>query len=179
MGAGAPPALVDVNQRQGLVMARIDPQQALMPTVLDRLIDHESGGTAWKRGYSVAQMVDAVQRDLEDLLNTRQSYADLPEAFNELRGSIMGYGLPDLTSLNAFTQQQREDIGRVLEASIARFEPRLKDVRASLLSPSDEKERTLKFRIEARLCLDPAPEVVFDTVLEMYTGRYSVSQVES
>ena len=156
-------------------MARIDPQQALMPTVLDRLIDHDSAGTAWKRGYSVEQMVDAVQRDLEDLLNTRQSYTDLPEAFNDLRGSIIGYGLPDLTSLNAFTQQQRED----LEASIARFEPRLKDVRASLLSPSDVKERTLKFRIEARLCLDPAPEVVFDTVLEMYTGRYSVSQVES
>ena len=35
-------------------------------------------------------------------------------------------------------------------------------------------ERRVRFRIDARLCVDPAPEVAFDTVLELMTGHYSV-----
>ena len=87
-------------------MSRVDPNQALMPTVLDRLIDPDSGGTAWRRGYGVEQMVQVVQRDLEDLLNTRQSCADLPEAFQEVASSIIAFGLPDLTSINAITPNE-------------------------------------------------------------------------
>jgi type VI secretion system protein ImpF len=160
-------------------MARVDPNQALMPTILDRLIDPDSGGTAWRRGYGVAQMAEVVQRDLEDLLNTRQSNPDLPEAYTEIQKSVLSYGLPDLISLDAVTPAQREEIGRVLEAIVARFEPRLKDIRATLINASDGQERTVKFRIEARLCLDPAPDVAFDTVLELATGHYSVQPSSS
>jgi type VI secretion system protein ImpF len=155
-------------------MARIDSQQGLMPSLLDRLIDPDSGGTAWRRGYGVEQMVEAVQRDLEDLLNTRQSHMGISPEFSEVNHSILAYGLPDLTSLNAVTSQQRDEIGRVLEASIAYFEPRLRDIRATMVDAGDGKERTVRFRIEARLCLDPAPEVAFDTILELTTGHYSV-----
>jgi hypothetical protein len=35
-------------------------------------------------------MVDVVRRDLEDLLNTRQSHQALPEAFVETHRSILG-----------------------------------------------------------------------------------------
>jgi type VI secretion system protein ImpF len=145
-----------------------------MPSVLDRLIDPEAGGTAWRRGYGPEQMADAVQRDLEDLLNTRQSHGGLPAEFEEVASSIVAYGLPDLTSLRAETPEQRAAIGRELEAVIARFEPRLRDVRAALLDPGDNKERTVRFRVEARLCVEPAPEVAFDTVLELSTGRYHI-----
>jgi type VI secretion system protein ImpF len=156
-------------------MSRVDPQQGLMPSILDRLSDADAGGTAWRRGYGVEQMVEAVQRDLEDLLNTRQSHAGLPEGYAEVERSVFGYGLPDLASLNAITPDQRREIGRVLEAVIARFEPRLRDPRATLLEPEGSKvERTVSFRIEARLCVDPAPEVAFDTVLELTTGHYSI-----
>lgn len=155
-------------------MARVDPNQALMPTILDRLIDPDSGGTAWRRGYGVEQMVAVVQRDLEDLLNTRQSHAGLSEEYTEVHRSIVGYGLPDLISLDAVTPSQREEIGHNLEAIVAQFEPRLKDVRATIVEGGDGKERTVKFRIAARLCLDPAPEVAFDTVLELATGHYTV-----
>ena len=155
-------------------MSRIDPQQALMPSILDRLIDPDAGGTAWRHGYGIEQMAAAVQRDLEDLLNTRQAHAGLPEAYAELQKSIYAYGLPDLTSLNAVTPQQREEIGRLLEKVVSYFEPRLKDVRAGMLDPGDEKQRTVRFRVEARLCVDPAPEVAFDTILELTTGHYSV-----
>jgi type VI secretion system protein ImpF len=155
-------------------MPRPDPNEGLMPSVLDRLIDPDSTGTVWRRGYGIEQMFAVVQRDLEDLLNTRSSTSDLPDAFVELHNSIFGYGLPDLVSLEAITPQQREDIGRVLEARIARFEPRLKDVHARMITPADSKERTVRFHVEARLCLEPAPEVAFDTILELATGHYAV-----
>ncbi|HTU22164.1 MAG TPA: type VI secretion system baseplate subunit TssE [Gemmataceae bacterium] len=157
-------------------MASINPQQGLMPSLLDRLIDPEAGGTAWRHGYSVEQMVEAVHRDLEDLLNTRLVNIDIPEDCPETRRSLAGYGLPDLASLQAFTPEQRAEIGRILEATIARFEPRLRDVRATLVNPGETKERTIRFRIDARLCVEPAPEVAFDTILELSTGHSTIER---
>jgi type VI secretion system protein ImpF len=155
-------------------MSRINPQQGLMPSLLDRLIDPEAGGTAWRHGYSVEQMVEAVHRDLEDLLNTRLMNIDIPEDCPETRRSLVGYGLPDLASLQAFSPQQRAEIGRILEATIAHFEPRLRDVRATLLNPTETKDRTVKFRIDARLAVEPAPDVAFNTILELSTGHSTI-----
>jgi type VI secretion system protein ImpF len=155
-------------------MPPIDPQQALLPSVLDRLIDPDSAGTAARRGYGVNQMSEAVRRDLTDLLNTRQSHQGVSPEYEELLRSIFGFGLPDLTSLNAVTPKEREAIGHIIEAVITRFEPRLKDVRATVLDSGDGPDRTIRFRIDARLCLDPAPAVAFDTILELATGHYDV-----
>lgn len=165
-------------------MARGDEQQALMPSLIDRLIDPNSGGTTANPGYSLEQMFVAVQRDLEDLLNTRKS-VDRDMATGvlarcpELATSIFGFGLPDLVSLNTLTPDQREEVGRVLERAVNLYEPRLRDVHARLISTNEPLERSLKFHIEGRLCLDPAPEVAFDTVLELTTGRYSVKAGQS
>ena len=156
-------------------MSRLDSLKGFQPSILDRLIDPDSGGTAARRGYSLEQVRDAIQRDLEELLNTRQSNLGLPEAFSETHRSIVAYGLPDLTSMSALTSQQREEIGRLIEGVLIRFEPRLRDVRAVLLDATDNKDRTVRFRVEARLSMEPAPEVAFDTILELNTGRYSIS----
>ena len=155
-------------------MSRIDPQQGLMPSLLDRLIDQDSAGTSWRRGYGIEQMVDAVRRDLEELLNTRQSHMGLSPEYVELNNSIIAYGLPDLTSLNAITARDREEIGRKIEAIVSRFEPRLRDVKESLLN-TDSKDRSVRFRVDARLCVEPAPEVAFDTVLQISTGQYTIT----
>jgi type VI secretion system protein ImpF len=155
-------------------MSRINPNQGLMPSLVDRLIDPSSGGTAWRRGYGVEQMMEAVRRDLEELLNTRQSTAGLSPDFPEVHNSIIAFGLPDLTTLNAYTDEQRAEVGRLIEAAINRFEPRLRNVQATMIESTDGKERRIKFRIDAKLCVDPAPEVAFDTVLELMTGQYSV-----
>jgi type VI secretion system protein ImpF len=157
-------------------MSRIGSQQGLTPSLLDRLIDPDSGGTARRPGYSVEQMIDAVHRDLEDLLNTRLTNIDIPEDCPQTRRSLVAYGLPDLASLQAFTPQQRAEIGRILEATIAHFEPRLRDVRATLVNPGDAKQRTIKFRIDARLSVEPAPDVAFDTILELSTGHSTIER---
>src|SRR5207302_10361531 len=93
-----------------IAMSRTQAQQGLMPSIIDRLIDPESGGTAWRRGYGVEQMMGAVRRDLEDLLNTRQTSKGISDQFVETRRSIIGYGLPDRLSLDATHPRQREDI---------------------------------------------------------------------
>jgi type VI secretion system protein ImpF len=159
-------------------MASHDHSEGLMPSLLDRLIDPEAAGTAQRPGYRVEQMIDAVHRDLEDLLNTRLTNIDIPEDCPETRRSLVAYGLPDLASLQAFSPEQRAEIGRVLEAIIARFEPRLKEVRATLLNPGETKERKIKFRIDARLSVEPAPEVAFDTILELSTGHSTIQRRE-
>src|SRR5262249_14776074 len=135
-----------------LPMSRVDPQQGLMPSLLDRLIDPGSGGTAWRRGYGVEQMIDAVRRDLEDLLHTRPTTPGRPGGFGEVENSVIGYGLPDLTTLDAYTHEQRAAIGRLIEAAIERYEPRLRGVQATMLDPGDGAERRVRFRIDARLC---------------------------
>jgi len=150
-----------------------------MPSVLDRLTDPGSGGTSARRGYSIDQMFEAVQGDLEELFNTRQSSPQLPQAFSELEQSLLTYGLPDFTSLNAVTPQQCQDLARLIETAIARFEPRLRDIRATMVESGDNAERRVTYRVQARLCVDPAPDVPFDTILDLTTGRYSVKPSET
>ena len=160
-------------------MARSDAQPGLTPSLLDRFIDPAFQYEAPLRGFTVTEMADVVRRDLEDLLNTRQSNQAVPPEYEAVQQSIIAYGMPDLTSLNALTTQQREDIGRVLEQIVERFEPRLRDVRATLLGGADAKLPSLRFRLDARLSVDPAPEVAFETVLELASGLSAVRRAES
>jgi type VI secretion system protein ImpF len=150
-----------------------------MPSLLDRLLDPEAMGTAARPGYTVQEMFAAVRTDLEDLLNTRLTVTDLPPEFVQTHDSVLCYGLPDLVSLEAITPQQRSDIGRVIEAIVQRYEPRLRHVRATLVGGTDLKERSVRFHIDARLNLDPAPEVAFETILELTTGHATVRPTES
>ncbi len=156
-------------------MADADPYESLMPSFLDRLTNPDSGGTRSRPGYPLERMVESVQRDLEDLLNTRQTLGPVPARYQDLEGSLLRYGLPDLADLPADTPQDREDIRLLLQDVVGRFEGRLSDVRVVFLEDGKEDtNRSLKFRIEAHLRLDPAPPVAFETVLELATGRARV-----
>ena len=142
-------------------MARVDPTQKLVPSILDRLIDPETGMGA-QPGYTLHDMMESVRGDLEDLLNTKQSLGPIAKNRERVRNSILGYGLPEITSMPAITPQQRQDIARIVEATVIRNEPRLRNVRVTLLNPEGEKMPSLRFRIDARLLIEPAPEVAFD-----------------
>ena len=82
-------------------MARSDAQPGLTPSLLDRFIDPAFQNEAPVRAFSVMEMADVVRRDLEDLLNTRRTPIEGCEDDELLRTSILNYGLPDLTSMNA------------------------------------------------------------------------------
>ena len=157
-------------------MAGIDATQGLMPTILDRLVDPNSGGTEARRGYGLQQMLEVIRRDLEDLLNTRQSASDLPAELTHVHKSIAMYGLPDLTSFTIVTTQQRDDMATRLEAIVAHHEPRLRDIRVVISNIEESNRPSVRCRIEGRLALDPAPEVSFDTIMEPFTGQHKVRQ---
>jgi type VI secretion system protein ImpF len=151
------------------------PKRGLLPSIIDRLTDPESAGTTILTGYSVEKMYSAVLRDLENLLNTVHTGNDIPVEFQDVRDSLVAYGLPDLTSIEAISPDQRAAIGLSIRKAIERFEPRLKRVKVTLLKQESEVTLSLKFRIDARLNVDPAPDVAFDTILEVGTGKYLVT----
>jgi type VI secretion system protein ImpF len=155
-------------------MANHNSPQGLLPSILDRLIDPTSAGTSWRRGYGLAKTLDALQRDLENLLNTHQSFGSQLQNYPESANSIAGYGLAEIISLKASTPQQRDQIGQLLQETIQRFEPRLKDIRATALDNNDSESANLRYRIDARLAVESAPEVAFETILELTTGKHSV-----
>jgi type VI secretion system protein ImpF len=153
------------------------PIRGVQPSILDRLIDPESAGSSIITGYSVSQMYDAVMRDLENLLNSTHAFGQLPAEFPETRNSIVLFGLPDLASIEAISTEQRAAIGTVIKKSVERFEPRLRNVRVSMLkAEANVVNRSVQFRIDARLAVDPAPDVAFDTILDMGTGAYLVAK---
>ncbi len=158
-------------------MARFDNDIRITLTVLDRLIDEEpnlSSEAPASRQKSLRQLKAAVRRDLEWLLNTRQMVDGVPPALKETTRSLAVYGLPDFTSYSIKSPSERNRVRRALENAISTFEPRLEDVTVSL-DPMHETERVIRFRVDARLKVDPVPEpITFDTVLQLGSGQYLV-----
>lgn len=155
-------------------MAARDVQAILMPSVLDRLIDPESGVAGRNPSHAADRIVNAVRRDLEDLLNTHQSQGDLPAEYVELTNSVFTYGLPDPPMLTEVALERSQEVGRILETLIRRFETRLQDVRVRLVDPGEVRHGRMRFHIEARMDLEPSPEIGFETVVELSTGHASV-----
>lgn len=125
--------------------------------------------------YGIRELKQAVARDLEALLNTRQEALDeLPESLEEVRRSLVVYGLPDFTAASLQSPRDRNRIRRAIEDTIAAFEPRIARVRITL-EESEGSERAMHFRVEGWLRLEPTPEpVAFDTVLQLTTREYTV-----
>jgi type VI secretion system protein ImpF len=167
-------------------MPRTDSEIRVTPSVLDRLLDYEPEVSAEplpSRAKSLRQMKQSVRRDLEWLLNARRSAPALlgdeqadgdGGVARELLNSLVCYGLPDFSAASIFSALDQNRIRRALESAVAKFEPRLRDVKVILL-PLREHERALRFRIDARLRVEPAPEpVTFDTVLHIHSGEYRI-----
>jgi type VI secretion system protein ImpF len=151
---------------------------AITQPLLDRLIDYEpkaAADTPVSRAQSVRLLKTSVRRDLEWLLNTRRTPEPAPESMKELSHSLFNYGLPDFSSLSVNSPRDRDRLLLELEHAVAVFEPRLKDVRVSLVEAPAGYSRTLRFQIEGLLDMDPVAErISFDTVLQLNSGEYQV-----
>jgi len=159
-------------------MAKTDPDVAVTPALLDRLIDLEPSAAADQpasRSQSVRQLKSSLRRDLEWLLNTRRIPDEAPEAYRELHRSLYNFGLPDVTSMSLNSPRDRQRLLRLVEQTIALFEPRLAAVRVRAVDSAASGPRVVRFQIEALLKMDPAPEqVLFDTLLQLNSGEYQV-----
>lgn len=158
-------------------MPRTDNEVRVTPSVLDRLLDYEpevSREPIASRAKSLRLLKQSVRRDLEWLLNTRQVATGLPESLKEVNRSLAAYGLPDFSNIGPQNPADQKRMLNEIEETIRTFEPRLEDVVVTM-EPARDLERTMRFRIDARLKVEPAPEpVTFDTVLQLGSGQYIV-----
>ena len=124
---------------------------------------------------SLRELRASVARDIETLLNTRRELLfDVPQEMEEVRKSILLFGLPDFTSYSLLNSQDRKALRRAVEEALVTFEPRLKSVRVTL-ETREKYDTTLRFRIDALLRTDPAPEqITLDASLSVVTNQYTV-----
>jgi len=153
-------------------LARASAESLVTQSVLDRLIAVEDWPTS--RSSSVRFYREAIKRDLEWLLNTRQPPLLDLDAWPAAKASGLNYGLPDITSLGLLSASDHNTLRSAIATCLRNYEPRLTDIHVTLEAP-DVADRRLRFHIDGNLRLDPSPEeIAFDTVLELASGEYKV-----
>jgi type VI secretion system protein ImpF len=91
-----------------------------------------------------------------------------------LDASAWSYGLADLSASSLTSAVDRERLRLAIEAAIRRFEPRLQGVEVTPVE-ARASDRSIRFRIDAMLRVDPAPEpVTFDSMLQLTTKAFHV-----
>jgi type VI secretion system protein ImpF len=162
-------------------MASRQDRVSLMPSILDRLLGQEVPSQEQlhrNRMAFIRQLKVSLQRDLENLLNTRCRCGGYPAEFSELEVSLVNYGIPDFTGANVGSQVSRDEFLSTIQEAIQRFEPRLKNVAVRTLDDNDKKEpldRVLRFRVEAVLVTEyEAEPVAFVSTMEPTSGKFRV-----
>lgn len=145
-------------------------KKEIRPSILDRLIDHEphiNVEAIATRSHYLRELRTSVKRDIENLLNTRYRMVSPPNHLTQLDKSLLNYGLPDLSTVNMLDLDKRREFIKQLENTLTQYEPRFKSIRIQYVENKENTDRSLRFRINATLYADPAPEViVFDSILD-------------
>ena len=161
-------------------MPRSDHEARITPSVLDRLLDFDPRSSSEgqkSRSQTLHELKASVGRDLEWLLNTRRLAFELTEDLYETNRSVVAYGIPDLTTLSPDSHLDQKALVKQIENAITIFEPRFLSAKVTLEAMGGT-ERSLRFRIDAQLDIDPAPEPVsFDTSLQSGSSYFEVTAV--
>ncbi|MEM7784367.1 MAG: type VI secretion system baseplate subunit TssE [Planctomycetota bacterium] len=159
-------------------MSIIRDTDQLLPSILDRLIDHEPSireEAPSSRSQILFELKQSVRRDLENLLNTRWKCVHWPPDYEQLELSLVNYGIPDFSGVNMGGPDNQKRLIQIVERAIDYFEPRF--ARFSLVEKRnrDSFDRTLRFKIDGLLKAEPSPEPVsFDTSLDVHSAEFEV-----
>jgi type VI secretion system protein ImpF len=147
------------------------------PSLLDRLTDHAPANrteSPLSRQQAVRALKASLWRDLSLLLNSKRREQEVPEEFTESQSSLLVYGLPDFSAYSLKNPTDQSRLRRTIEGVIRRFEPRLEKVIVTLETP-DDTDAALRFRVDAMLRIEPAPEPVsFETLLQPASRQFIV-----
>lgn len=140
-------------------------------SLFDRLLQGDSIETDRNADRATRELREAVRRDLEILFTTRPRYLSIAPELEELRLSLLSFGVQDLQTQQLATPHQQEQFRLKLEALIRKFEPRFREVSVELVARTDTLDRTLRFRVHAVLLADATAEpVIYDTVVDPVSG---------
>lgn len=164
-------------------MSRIRPDQLLLPSVLDRLIDLDPDNrneAAKDRAQLLKDLKSSVRRDLENLLNTRVCFVDLPADLPRLQTSLANYGVPDFGSLIIDSANSIESLRGRIEDVIRRYETRFQDVNVELDVDSKSRfSRSIRFVIHGVLHAEPEPEpVTFSSQMHKIAREFSIETAD-
>ncbi len=135
-----------------------------------------SSESAQYRVVSERQILGSVIRDIENLLNTRCSPVELPDAFSRLATSLIRYGVRDFTAENSESSLVKQKLSKEIEKTITIFEPRLKKPIVRLEN-NGSKIRQVFFRISGILVVETLDEPVsFDTFFDLNKGQYVIKK---
>lgn len=141
-------------------------------SLFDRLLQGDSLETDRNADRAWRELRDSVRRDLEILFTTRPRYLSIAQTLEELRLSVLTFGMQDVQTQQLANSSQLEQFRLMLEALIGKFEPRFRDVSVELLTSVDTLDRTLRFRVHAILRTDANSEpVIYDTAVDPVSGR--------
>ena len=164
-------------------MTRISSTRPLVPSIFDRLIDLDPGRSEpsdTSRSQLLKELRESVRRDLESLLNTRIPCHEYSDDMDQLKYSVINYGIPDFFGNNLVSDREKERFRKQLEKVITFFEPRFKSIHVELVDGNNEFDRTLRFRIDALLHVQPAVKpIVFDSSMEPVTHNIRVRDLDS
>lgn len=144
-----------------------------LPSILDRLIEGDSLLRAG--GRTLDDLRETIRRDLETLFNTLPVIDESPALSPELQRSVLGYGFPDLTSLSGDPARIQRLLAQRVQSALARFEPRLRDVRVSPSETRPGGDGTLGFAVEASLTDSPEHRLQFSLALHSKGGHHFVA----
>ena len=144
-------------------MAELTHKERLQPSLLDRLTDDEPGNSQEpreQRVFSLQRLRESVLRDLAWLLNTTNlACAEDLSAHPEVAGSVLNFGIPDLSG-RSLAGADVAQLERNLRQAIVDFEPRIihQTLKVRLaLNESQMNRNALTFLIEGDLWAQPVP----------------------
>ena len=120
-----------------------------------------------------------VARDLEWLLNSKRWLPYDLEEFPEANESALTYGVPDFSTYSWRNPGDANQIARLIEDTVRRFEPRLapSSIKVEILPSGDVDDFKLTFRIDALLHVEPVREAVsYDTEMDLESTAIRISR---
>jgi len=142
-------------------------------TLFDRLLAETEQND---RRISLQKLRESVASDLEDLLNSRMSLLDsVIDDFPLAKKSVLQFGIIDFVGLSTANPTDRDKICQSIEQSISAHEPRLKQIKVTMLVDSHNMG-ALSLSIQAYLNVQPIFEpVILDVLLKPTTQQYVIS----
>ncbi|MCO6415515.1 type VI secretion system baseplate subunit TssE [Siccirubricoccus sp. KC 17139] len=167
-------------------MVEFSSREHLQPSLLDRLTDNapeNSRDPPDQSMLSMAQLRASVLRDLAWLFaTTRLEVLEELDGLQEVRRSVLNYGLPAFTGLTSGGNRIAQLENAIAEA-IRVFEPRiLRDtLRVKLRGlQNDSADGALVFEIQGELWAQPVPlRILLETAIEPESNTVSVVEARA
>ena len=157
-------------------MARDSSEAGIRMPFLYALLDDEPERASEPRQTAralVRRFRESVRMDLQNLLNTRERSVSWSKDLTELNSSVLNYGVRDVTGANLSSGGDRDRFLKELANTVRRNDSRFRSVEIHSLDNADPLDRTLRFRIEARISVEAGTDsTTFDFQLEPVSRHF-------